>query len=154
MACFYWLTIKDGQHDAKCRSLEVNNRKSLHSKTKTVCVIEYMDSSSSMYVTLTFWPASQWWKHITNGSVNPKRGLIRNYNHMHYTNKKVIGCITWCVGGCEYFCQSQYTHCPEQTIAYYNWLRVVGVYKIYCSNIECPIIREVYRSLESTQIQS
>ncbi len=24
-----------------------------------------------------------------------------------------------------------------------------GVYKIYCSNIECPIIREVYRSAES-----
>ncbi len=28
-------------------------------------------------------------------------------------------------------------------------LKVVGVYKIYCSNIECPIIREVYWSPES-----
>ncbi len=26
---------------------------------------------------------------------------------------------------------------------------VVGVYKIYCSNIECPIIREVYGPPES-----
>ncbi len=36
-------------------------------------------------------------------------------------------------------------HCPEQLQL--TWLSiVVGVYKIYCSNIDCPIIREVYRS--------
>ncbi len=29
-------------------------------------------------------------------------------------------------------------------------LIVVGVHKMYYSNIECPIIREVYRSLECT----
>ncbi len=38
--------------------------------------------------------------------------------------KSVIGCITWCVGGCECFSQSQYTHCPEQTIGYCNWLEL------------------------------
>ncbi len=47
-----------------------------------------------------------------------------------YTDKirrceiSVIGCITWCVGGCECFSQSQYTHCPEQTVAYCNWLEL------------------------------
>ncbi len=35
----------------------------------------------------------------------------------------------------------------NNTILKLTW--VMGVYKIYCSNIECQIIREVYRSLES-----
>ncbi len=64
----------------------------------------------------------------------------------------MIGCITWCVGGCECFSQSQYT-LPQNkhTILQLTWvLVVVGVFiKIYCSNIECPIIREVYWSPES-----
>ncbi len=36
----------------------------------------------------------------------------------------MIGCITWCLGGCECLSQSQYTHFPEQTIAYCNWLEL------------------------------
>ncbi len=41
--------------------------------------------------------------------------------------------------------------CPEQTsILQLTWaLIVVRVYKIYCSNIECPIMRDVYGSPES-----
>ncbi len=38
--------------------------------------------------------------------------------------KSVIGCIIWCVGGCESFSQSPYTHYPEQTVAYCNWLEL------------------------------
>ncbi len=64
----------------------------------------------------------------------------------------VIGCITWCVGGCECISQSQYTHTtPEQTYCIAIDLSInscESFYKIYCSNIECPIIREVYRSPE------
>ncbi len=66
----------------------------------------------------------------------------------------VIGSFTWCVGGCECFSQSQYTHCPEQTIAIAINLSINSCgnsYKIYCSNIECPIMRVVYRSPESNR---
>ncbi len=42
----------------------------------------------------------------------------------------------------------------NSSILQLTWLLiVVGVYKIYSSNIEFPIIREVYRSLESTHNQ-
>ncbi len=44
-------------------------------------------------------------------------------------------------------------HCPEQfQLTWILLVLVVGVHKIYCSNIECPIIREVYRSPESRRI--
>ncbi len=60
----------------------------------------------------------------------------------------VIGCITWCVGGSECFSQSQYTHCRRTNTIDLN-INSCGIsYKIYCSNIECLIIREVYRSPE------
>ncbi len=63
--------------------------------------------------------------------------------------KSVIGWITWCVGSCECFSQSQYT-LPRTNNSILQLIRVVGVYKIYSSNIECPIIREFYRSQESS----
>ncbi len=64
----------------------------------------------------------------------------------------VIGCITWCVGGCECFSQTQlHSLPPKQThrIAIDLSINSCGsFYKIYCSNIECLIIREVYPSPE------
>ncbi len=42
----------------------------------------------------------------------------------------LIGCFTWCVGGCECLSQSQYTCCPVQTLRLQlTWiLIVVGVF--------------------------
>ncbi len=65
----------------------------------------------------------------------------------------VIGCITCCV--C--FSQSQCKHCPRTNNETYHIAIDLSVnncrsfYKIYCSNIECPIIRDVYRSPESSK---
>ncbi len=65
--------------------------------------------------------------------------------------KSLIGCITWCVG--LWMLQPVQMHTLPRTnssILQLTWaLIVVGVYKIYCSNIECLIIREVYRSPDS-----
>ncbi len=47
------------------------------------------------------------------------------------------------------------THCAEQTIAIAISLSINSCWsshKIYCSTIECPILRELYRSPESTII--
>ncbi len=69
----------------------------------------------------------------------------------------VTGWITLCVGGCECISQSQCTALLRTTssLLQVTWLLiVVGVYQIYYSNIECPIIREVYRPPESLPLST